>query len=149
MEKTYYHVNNQFFVCEEEGRSITICITSDGASMTCSRYPSFKAGSVRQPITADQFDEVKEKALELLKPLTEDLTKSKIIEAARKELPQPPMLQDIRRKITVCAIDQSGHMDVVTENGRKGLQQMNIPITEYEVEFKLKGIWEVENIERR
>lgn len=39
-------------------------------------------------------------------------------------------------------------MDVITENGRKGLQEMNVPITEYNVEFKLKGIWEVENIER-
>lgn len=122
MEKTYYHVNNQFFVFEEEGRSITICITSDRASMTCSRYPSFKAGSVRQPLTADQFEEAKELALELLKPLADDLTKREIVETARKELPQPPMLQDIRRKITVCAIDQSNHMDVITENGRKGLQ---------------------------
>lgn len=69
-----------------------------------------------------------------------------IIEAAEKELPEIKIGAD-RRKVTIATLEGYSPQ-FVTEEGRKGLEQVNVPIVEYDVTFRVKGIWEVENIIR-
>lgn len=70
-----------------------------------------------------------------------------IIEAAEKELPEIKVGAD-RRQVTIATLE--GYPpQFVTEEGRKGLEQTNVPIVEYDVTFRVKGIWEVENIVRK
>lgn len=70
----------------------------------------------------------------------------KIIEAAEEQLP-PIRVGADRRTVTVATLE--GYPpQFITEEGRKGLSE-HVPVVEYDVTFRVKGIWEVENIVRK
>lgn len=70
-----------------------------------------------------------------------------IIEAAEKELPEIKVGAN-RRQVTIATLE--GYPpQFVTKEERKGLEQTILPIVEYDVTFRVKGIWEVENIVRK
>lgn len=68
--KTYFSVVDKFFVCEDidEQQCVTIVVGNDVdmASITSSRFPSFKAGSKRIPITKETYEGKKKEALEII-----------------------------------------------------------------------------------
>ena len=69
-----------------------------------------------------------------------------IIEAAEEQLP-PIRVGADRRTVTVATLE--GYPpQFITEEGREKLSE-NVPLVEYDVTFRVKGIWEVENIVRK
>lgn len=70
-----------------------------------------------------------------------------IIEVAKRQLPEIKIGAN-KRIIEVSTFEGLSPI-IVTEEFRKNLKFVNIPIVNYSITFKVKGIWEVENIVRK